>query len=162
MVVEAAPLSKFLTAKVTRELVFFILRCVNPFVSLKRAQCLEVLLARSALMGAIGLMHVPYMGPDMCVWKIFEAEVASPDKTGFVEVLAHVVPHLLEVVGGKDAGRSLVTFVLNVHLRVAAPPVFNESLVVLAIFTTAAAPGERRCLKHSHTLLLWGKCLFPL
>lgn len=107
-------------------------------------------------------MHVPHMGPDMRVGEIFEAEVAFPDEAGLIKVLSHMVPHLLEVIGGEGTGRLLVAFVLNLHLGVAAPPVFNQSLMVLAIFPAVAAAGECRCLKHSHPLLLWGECLFPL
>jgi len=162
VVVEAASLSKLLAAQVARELVLFFLRRMDPFVSLERAQRLEVLLAKPALMGAIGLMYVSHVGPDVCVGKIFEALVAFPDQAGFIKMLSHVVPHLLEVIGGEVARRLLVAFVLNLHLGVVAPPVFNQGLMVLAIFTAVAAASECRCLKHSHPLLLWGECLFPL
>merc|ERR1719285_1218967 len=106
-------------------------------------------------------MYVPHMSPDMCVGKIFQALVALSNQSGFIKVLSHVVPHLLKVMCDKSAGGLLLTFVLNIHLGMAAPPVFNESLMVLTIFPTTAAASEGRRLKHPHPLLFWGKCPFP-
>lgn len=107
-------------------------------------------------------MYISHMGPDVCVGEIFQALLAFSNKSGFKKVFSHVVPHLLEVIGGKMTRRPPVTFVFNFQIRVAAPPVFNKSLMVLAIFTAFTAAGESRCLKHSHTFFFSRKCVLPL
>lgn len=160
MIVKAASLGELLTAEMAGELVLFFFRCVNSFVCLQRASCLETLLTVSALVTTLRLVHISDVGPNMCVWKILEASITLADEAGFVEVLPNVVPHLLEVVG-KEQARMLSAFVFNILRPVTGLPVFDKILMAPAVLTTTTAGGERWCLKHSHPLLLQREFIFP-